>query len=102
MWKPEEIIINEKVKDDPVTQHLLDQCPGIPVKYVNSGTQEAIKQASNCLKSADSGMLNKILAGKKVVYVAPAGSAVDVFTMPDQGVFIHKKDLFVLPKILME
>ena len=83
MWKPEEIIINEQVKNDPVTQHLLNQCPGIPVRHVDSGTQEAIKQASNCLKNANSDMLSTILAGKKVVYLAPAGSAVDVFMMPD-------------------
>ena len=28
-------------------------------------------------------MLDKILAGKQVVYIAPATSVVDVFTMPD-------------------
>ena len=37
MWRPKEIIINEKVKDDPVTAFFVSQCKGIPISYVKTG-----------------------------------------------------------------
>lgn len=83
MWKPKEIIISESVKDDPITAYFLGQCPGVPVKYVSTGISKGIVEVSDILRNSGSSMLDKILAGKKVVYVSPAGNAVDVFTMPD-------------------
>ena len=82
-WKPQEIIINDKVKNDPVTQYILQACPNIPYKYVSSGKPEDIKKASVILSQAGNTMLDKILAGKKVMYVGPASATVDEFTMPD-------------------
>ena len=82
-WKPKEIIVNEKIKDDPVTTFFLEQCPGIPVCYVSRGTPKDIVNASTILSNAERTMLDKILAGKNVVYIAPATNVVDVFTMPD-------------------
>ena len=82
-WKPREIIIHEKVKDDPVTSQFTQQCPGVPVKYTNSGIPNEIVQLSDILSNAGSSMLDKILAGKQVVYIAPATDVVDVFTMED-------------------
>ena len=82
-WKPKEIIVNEKVRQDPVTKQVLGQCEKIPVKYVKSGTAKEIVAASDVLNSAKHTMLEKILAGKTVLYIAPANKVVDLFTMPD-------------------
>jgi spore photoproduct lyase len=82
-WKPGEIIVNQEVRNDPDTAYFLSQCPGIPVKYVNSGKTKAVVQASAILRTAPQGMLNKVLAGKSVVYITGAGQAVDNFTVPD-------------------
>jgi len=82
-WKPKEIIVHEKVRNDPVTIHFVKQCAGVPVKYINSGIPKKIVQLSDTLSNAGGSMLDKILAGKQVVYIAPATSVVDVFTMPD-------------------
>jgi len=82
-WKPDEIIINNEVKDDPDTAFFLSQCPGVSVNYVNGGKSDVIVQASNILRNTPDGMLNRILAGKSVVFITTAGQAVDDFTIPD-------------------
>jgi spore photoproduct lyase len=82
-WKPKEIIIHESVQKDPIVHYFLDQCTGIPVKYVTSGLPKEIVKASAVLSQAIGGMLDKILLGKQVVYIGPAVNAVDTFTMPD-------------------
>ena len=82
-WKPKEIIVHKTVKDDSVTNYFLEQCSGIPVKYVNNGTAKAIVSASEVLSQARNNMLEKIIVGKQVVFIAPATNVVDVFTMPD-------------------
>jgi len=84
MWKPKEIIVHEKVMHDPVTDHFLYQCADTPAKYVASGTPKNIIAASDILSNAGNSMLEKILAGKSVVYIAPATDVVDTFTMPDR------------------
>jgi len=82
-WKPQEIILNARVKDDPVTEHVLRSCRGVPVRYVEDGKANTIINASETLRDAKT-MLDKILAGKKILYISPAGNdVVDVFTMPD-------------------
>jgi len=82
-WKPEEIIVNVRVKHDPVTEHLLRSCKGVPVRYVENGRATTIVNVSETLKGRET-MLDMILAGKKVVYISPVGNdVVDVFTMPD-------------------
>jgi spore photoproduct lyase len=83
-WKPQEIIVNEKIADDPVTLKIFKKCPEVPIRYASSGSPGDIVKASTILSSSNSGMLNKILAGKKVMYIAPAANdTVDEFTMPD-------------------
>jgi spore photoproduct lyase len=82
-WTPKEIIIHESVRDDPITRHFLAQCLGIPVKFVASGLPKEIVKVSEVLNQGKGGMLDKILLGKQVVYIAPAMDAVDTFTMPD-------------------
>jgi len=52
MWQPKEIIINEKVKDDPVTKFFVSQCAAVPVQYVRSGNPKEVVQASETLKQA--------------------------------------------------
>jgi spore photoproduct lyase len=85
-WKPREIIVHEKVRNDPVTNHFIQQCPGVPVKHTNSGIPKKIVQLSDILSHSGNSMLDKILAGKQVVYIAPATRVVDVFTMPDDRI----------------
>jgi len=82
-WRPEEIIINERIKDDPVTEYVLRECESVPVRYIDDGKATTIVETSEVLKSTET-MLDKILAGKKVLYIGPTGNdVVDVFTMPD-------------------
>lgn len=83
LWHPREIFIHQKVKDDPVTQHILAQCPGIPVQYLSSSKPQDIVKASHILRREQVGLLDKILLGKNIAYIAPAENAVDTFTMPD-------------------
>jgi spore photoproduct lyase len=82
-WRPKEIIVHEKIRNDPVTNHVLGKCERVPIKYVRSGTRKEIVEASDVLNSAKPSMLDKILAGKTVLYIAPTNKAVDLFTMPD-------------------
>ena len=82
-WKPNEIIVHETVRDDPVTNYLLEQCPDISVKFVQSGIPKKIVETSNILSNTGDSMLDKILAGKNVMYIAPATNVVDTFTMED-------------------
>lgn len=83
VWQPKEIIVNNKVKNDPVTKQILKQCSNSIITYVDSGSPSTIMSASKILSNAGTKMLDTILAGKQVMYIAPAGSVVDVFTMPD-------------------
>jgi len=81
-WRPAEIIIHSQVKNDPATIFFLQQSPNVPVKFIDSGLSKHIREASKLISSC-SGLLNKIMAGKSVVYIAPAEDVVDQFTMPD-------------------
>ena len=71
-WKPKEIIVNEKVRNDPITAYFIQQCSDIPIKYIDTGVAKHIVIKSQILSSAGDSMLDKILAGKQVVYIAPA------------------------------
>ena len=82
-WKPGEIIVHELIKNDPSTVYFLNECPNVPVKFINSASSEEVVQTSDILRNVDTGMLNKILVGKQVVFIAPAGQVVDDFTIPD-------------------
>jgi spore photoproduct lyase len=83
MWKPKEIIVHETVKDDSITKYFQGQCPGVPVGYVTSGKGKDIVRASDILSNCGTSMLDKILAGKQMVYIAPANKVVDSFNIPD-------------------
>ena len=64
MWKPKVIIVHKRIKDDPITKYFLEECPGVPVKYVGAGKSKDIIAASDILKNSGRSMLDKILAGK--------------------------------------
>ena len=83
MWKPKEIIVHETVRGNPISKFFLNQCRQAPVKHVSNGKAKDIIAASDILKNAGRSMLDKIQAGKQVVYISPAKGAVDIFTMPD-------------------
>jgi len=83
LWRPKEIIVHESVREDSVTTRFLNQCPDVPVRYVESCRPQVVIAASDILLNADGSMLDKIHAGKQVVFIAPAMNVVDVFTMPD-------------------
>ena len=81
-WKPSEIVIHRKVENDPVTQSIISKCEGIPIKFVSDANSKSIVQASEILSSSGDTMLDKILAGKQVLFVSPAtGGEVDLFKM---------------------
>jgi spore photoproduct lyase len=86
-WKPSEIIINRKVEGDPVTQSIIAQCHEIPIKFISDADPKSVVQTSEILSASGSGMLNKILAGKRVLFIAPAAiGTVDTFSMPDDRI----------------
>ena len=88
MWTPTEIILHEKVIKDPVTASIINQCDKAPIRVVETGLPKDIVAASEILSGlknqADPTMLDVIIGGKKVLYVAPySQSVVDEFLMPD-------------------
>jgi spore photoproduct lyase len=86
-WKPSEIIVHREAENDPVTQSIIHECRGIPVKSVADGKPQSVVAASEILSASGNTMLEKILAGKQVLFIAPAGNdAVDTFTMPDDRI----------------
>ena len=85
-WKPKGIIIHDGVRNDPVTNHIIEQCPGVPVKYIGNGIPKKIVECSEILRNSGNSMLEKIIAGKQVLYIAPATNVVDIFVMPDDRI----------------
>ena len=65
-WKPEEIVVNERVKHDPVTTHILEQCEGVPVRHVQNGKAETIVRASETLKDKKT-LLDNVLAAAGLI-----------------------------------
>jgi spore photoproduct lyase len=75
------------VENDEVTQFILRQCDGVPIKFVDDGKPTSIVGASEVLQRAGESMIEKILAGKQVMFIAPASNVtVDQFTMPDDRI----------------
>lgn len=92
-WRPAEIIINEKVKEDPITLYFISQCPGVPVKYVPDSKAETVKAASDQLRNAPQEMLPLIMAGKRVVHISPASvDIIDPFVMDDHRMMCPEFD----------
>jgi len=83
IWKPDEIIVHNEVGDDPITINILNQCQNVPTRYISSSMANDVVDASDILRNAGSGMLEKITAGKRIMFIAPATDVVDEFTIPD-------------------
>jgi len=83
-WKPSEIVIHRKVENDPVTQSIISQCEGIPIKFVSDAKSKSVVQASEILRASGDAMIDKILAGKQVLFISPVtGREVDLFEIDD-------------------
>ncbi|WP_419657506.1 hypothetical protein Dvar_66500 [Desulfosarcina variabilis str. Montpellier] len=86
-WEPSEIIIDRRVENDSVTRSIIGKCPSVPVKYVDDAKPNTVVAASDILSNAGSTMLEKIIAGKQVLFVAPPSSGtVDQFEMTDDRI----------------
>ena len=66
MYKPKEIIVAKDVKNHPVTCSILDKCPGVPVRVVDSNQPDVIRKASHILSNSDS-LAETICVGKNVL-----------------------------------
>ena len=97
LWKPSEIIVDERVKDDPVTRSILEKCPSVPIRLISDARPDTVVKASvvhansgtTSVAGSESGktVLDKIIAGKKVLFVAPPSSeAVDIKTIEDDRI----------------
>ena len=83
LWKPDELFIHDDddVKNDDVTRWILRRCGGVPVTYVTNARKDIAGKSKILNKTT--GFLEKILAGKHVLYVAPGENAVDTFQIDD-------------------
>jgi spore photoproduct lyase len=86
-WVPSEIIVNDKVRNDSVTKRILKKCKNAPVIYVADGKPSSVINASRILSKSGKGIIDKVLAGKRVLYIGPvSGGTVDTFEMPDSRI----------------
>jgi hypothetical protein len=60
-------IIKEVDDERRFLLQLIQQCPDVPVKYIDTGITKNIVKKSEILSGAGDSMLDKILAGKQVV-----------------------------------
>jgi len=82
MYRPDEIVVNKDVLDDPITQHILECCASVPVRIVKTNLSNDIIAASELLSSASS-MADRIAAGKRVLALVTTVGDIDLFEMPD-------------------
>jgi spore photoproduct lyase len=87
LWKPSEIIIHRKVKNDPVTRFIIAKCQGIPIKFVTDSKNQSIIEASKILSLSGNSMLEKVIDGKQILFVSPVQSnEIDPFEMDDDRI----------------
>ena len=99
IWRPSEIIVNEAVRNDPVTKHILSLCTDLDysIKYVSNSKPETIKAASEMLSTEHDGMLDMIRTGKFVMHIAEASNTVlDTFVIEDHRMMCPEFDKLVL------
>ena len=81
---PQEIVVHDAARNDPTTRQLVNRCPGVPVKYIPGGLAEEVRAVSTVLPPPGSPMLETVLAGKRLLYVAPpSNDTVDRFSIDD-------------------
>lgn len=95
-WKPGELLINNNVRSDPVVVSVRRKLGSVPSQYVPDGRSTTITKASRILnapkanspkitrKSKKGTLRDTIERGKKVLYLAPAGKAVEYFEIDDK------------------
>ncbi len=86
LWKPEEIIVHDKVRNDPLTQNILDQYPEVPVKLVNNCKPRTVKESSSILSEPYLSGGDLYDAGKGVLFISPGDNAIDAFDIEDNRV----------------
>jgi hypothetical protein len=52
----------DDVRDDPVTRRVRDQCPEVPVSFVDSALARDVKAASSVISEVPSPMLSAVTA----------------------------------------
>lgn len=82
MYVPHEIIVARQVVNNPVTRSILAQCPGVPVRVVDSSRPNDIRNAS-ALLSAVNGMAETLAVAKGVLVIVPTTDVIKPFDMPD-------------------
>ena len=82
MYQPDEIVVNKALLKDPLVQHILECCPGVPVRIVETNKPTDIVAASELLSSASS-MADRIAVGKRVLVLVSTVGDVDLFEMSD-------------------
>lgn len=98
-WKPSEIIINEAVRNDPITKHILSLCTDLEysIKYVANSKPETIRAKSEILSRETDSILHSIMSGKLVMHITGASNNVlDTFVMEDPRMMCPEFDKLVI------
>jgi ParB/RepB/Spo0J family partition protein len=98
-WRPSEIIINEAVRNDPITKHILSLCTDLEysIKNVSDSKPETIRAASEILSIETDSILHSIMSGKLVMHITGASNNVlDTFVMEDPRMMCPEFDKLVL------
>jgi len=93
IWRPSEIIINEAVRNDPITKHILSLCTDLEysVKYVANSKPETIRTTSEILSRETDSILHAIMSGKLVMHITGASNNVlDTFVMEDPRMYVSR------------
>lgn len=91
LWCPEELIINNKVKDHQEVQEIIEKCKELGlkeemIKYVDNADNKIVTDASSLLKNAND-TLRKINEGKKILFVSGVTSkTVGQFDASDKAI----------------
>ena len=85
MYRPKEIIVVKDVKNHPETCSILDKCPGVPVRVVDSNQPDVIRKASHILSNSDS-LAETICVGKNVLAIVSTTDVIKPFDKPDPRV----------------
>ena len=99
IWRPSEIIINEAVRNDPVTKHILSLCTDLEysVKYVSDSKPKTIHDESEMLAREHDSILHAIGTGKFVMHITEASNTVlGTFEMEDPRMMCPEFDKLVL------
>lgn len=83
-WKPNEVMIHDRVECDRRARSLQKKLKRVPILPVPNGSPATINGTSTILDVNNDPLPVSINKGKGVLYVGPAGKAVDRFTIDDK------------------